>query len=395
MAGTDAWSMDLGSLDGDTLDIARAVGELCSKFDDSYWTNCESNKRYPIEFFQALKSGGWLGVNIPTEFGGSGLGNLQAAVVLHQVASSGAGLNGCIPLHMPMFATASIVSHGSDELKTTILPEIMSGDRVICFAVTEPDAGSDTSQVRMKASKTESGWLLSGQKIWITQSLQAQSCIILARTSSAQHGRFDGLSMFIADLDEKHVERRAIPKLPHNAIASCELFFNDLPVPQNRLIGEVGRGFFNLLSSLNSERILLSAEIVGLGRAALRRGVEYANQRRVFGRPIGQNQAIAHPLARASAMLHGAWLSVVDAASRMDRGEDVGSVSNMTKYLAAEACFAAADAALQTHGGMGFSTEYHVERYFREARLLRVAPISQEMALNFVAQSVLGLPRSY
>lgn len=381
--------------DDTTLTIAHAIRELCKDFDDSYWTKCDAEKRYPSEFVQALASGGWLGLTIPSKYGGSGLAHVQAAAVLHEVSASGAGINGCIPLHMPMFATASLLAYGSEELKQEFLPDVCSGKRTICFAVTEPDAGSDTSQVKTKATPTADGWSVSGQKIFITQSLQAQSCVLLARTGPAAKGRFDGLSLFLLDLDDRYVEKRPIDKMPHNALASCELFFDGLPVPRARLIGEEGRGFYGLLKSLNSERALMAAEIVGLGRAALKRGVEYAQTRQVFGRPIGANQAISHPLARSSAMLSSAWLSVMDAARRIDRSEEAGAAANMAKFLAAEACYQAADSALQAHGGMGFAKEYHVERYFREARLLRTAPISQEMTLNYLSQSVLGLPRSY
>nr|WP_246529427.1 acyl-CoA dehydrogenase family protein [Microvirga zambiensis] len=381
--------------DETTLAIVTAIRDLCQDFDDPYWSKCDEEKRYPSEFVSALASGGWLGLTISSQYGGSELGHTQAAAVLHEVAASGAGINGCIPLHMPMFATASLVTYGSDELKRRFLPEICSGERTICFAVTEPDAGSDTSKITTRAVPNKDGWSLSGQKIWITQSLQAQSCILLARTGPAKSGRFDGLSLFFADLDDRFVEKRPISKMPHNALASCELFFSDLPVTRDRLIGEEGRGFYHVLKSLNSERTLMAAEIVGLGRAALKRGVEYAQARQVFSRPIGANQAISHPLARAGAMLSASWLCVMDATRRIDQGKDAGAASNMAKYLSAEACYAAADAALQAHGGMGFAREYHVERYFREARLLRTAPVSQEMTLNYLAQTVLGLPRSY
>jgi acyl-CoA dehydrogenase len=381
--------------DETTLSIVNAIRDVCKDFDESYWSKCDEEKRYPSEFVNALASGGWLGLTISSGYGGTELGHVQAAAVLHEVAASGAGINGCIPLHMPMFATASLVEYGSAELKRQFLPGICSGERTICFAVTEPDSGSDTSQVKTRAVAKGDGWSVSGQKIWITQALQAQSCILLARTGPAKVGRFDGLSLFLADLDDRFVERRPIPKMPHNALASCELFFSDLPIPRDRLIGEEGKGFYHVLKSLNSERTLMAAETVGLGRAALKRGVEYAQARQVFGRPVGANQAISHPLARASAMLSASWLCVMHAACRIDQGQDAGAASNMAKYLSAEACYAAADAALQSHGGMGFAKEYHVERYFREARLLRTAPISQEMTLNYIAQTVLGLPRSY
>jgi acyl-CoA dehydrogenase len=381
--------------DETTLSIVHAIREVCKDFDDGYWSDCDEAKRYPAQFVKALASGGWLGLTISTEYGGTGLGHVQAAAVLHEVAASGAGLSGCIPLHMPMFATASLVAYGAESLKRQFLPGICSGERTICFAVTEPEAGSDTSQIKTRVVPKGDGWSVSGQKVFITQALEAQSCVLLARTAPARAGRFDGLSLFLVDLDDRFVERRSIAKMPHNAVASCELFFSDLPIPRDRLIGEEGKGFYHVLKSLNSERALISAEIVGLGRAALARGVNYAKARQVFGRAIGANQSISHPLARASAMLSASWLCVMDAARRIDHGQEAGAASNTAKYVSAEACYAAADAALQVHGGMGVAKEFHVERYFREARFLRIAPISQEMTLNYLAQTVLGLPRSY
>jgi acyl-CoA dehydrogenase len=381
--------------DETTVSIVNAIHELCRDFDDAYWSDCDEARRYPSDFVRALAAGGWLGMTIDSQYGGTGFGHIQAATVLHEVAASGAGLAGCIPLHMPLFATASLVAYGTERLKQEFLPEICSGELTLCFAVTEPEAGSDTSRIRTRATPTSAGWTVSGQKIFITQALQAQACVLLARTAPAAEGRFDGLSLFLVDLDGRFVERRPIPKMPHNAIASCEVFFNDLPVPRERLIGEEGRGFYHILKSLNSERTLVSAEMVGLGRAALARGVEYARTREVFGRMIGANQAISHPLARAGALLSSAWLSVLDAARRIDAATEAGAASNTAKYVAAEACYAAADAAIQVHGGMGVAKEYHVERYFREARFFRIAPISQEMTLNYLAQTVLGLPRSY
>jgi acyl-CoA dehydrogenase len=374
--------------------LVDGIAELCRRFPDEYWAEHDAASEYPREFVDAVAAGGWLGLTVPEEFGGGGLGYVAGAAILRAIASSGAGLNGCIPVHMSMFAAAPVVEHGSQELKATFLPRIVAGDSTLCFLVSEPDTGSDTSRLRTRATRTEDGWSGSGQKIWITQALEADIGILLARTSEAA-GRFDGMSLFLIDMVSDAVSVQSIPKLPHNALRSCEVFISDLAIPRERLIGEEGQGFKQVLGGLNSERVLMAAEMVGIGEAALRRAAQYGREREVFGRPIGANQAISHPLARAEALLASAWLTVLEAAWTMDSGAQAGAAANRAKYLAAEACWAAADAAMQTYGGMGFAKEAHVERYFREARLLRTAPVSQEMALNYLSQKVLDLPRSY
>jgi acyl-CoA dehydrogenase len=383
-------------LDDDTKLIAATIRERCAAFDESYWAKCDAESRYPAEFVDAMANGEWLGFTVPEEFGGGGQGHVRAAVMLHEIAASGAGLNGCVPVHMTMFAMESIVRFGSPELKADVLPRVCSGALKTCFAVTEPDTGSDTSRTKTRATETADGWKVSGQKMWITLSNTADSAVLLARTAPAtESDRFCGLSLFFADFDSDHVKVVPTPKYPHNAAVSCEVFFDGLPVPRARLIGQEGEGFRHLLASLNSERVLMAAEMVGIGHAAIRRGVAYAQEREVFGRKIGANQAVSHPLARANAHLSAAWLSTIQAAWRLDRGLPCGAEANEAKFLAADAAYEAADAAMQTLGGMSAAKEYHVERYFREARLCRIAPISQEMTLNFLAQRVLKLPRSY
>lgn len=384
--------------DTDDLDlIARAVREVCRPFDGEYWRRCEREHRFPSELHDALAAGGWVGIAMPEEFGGGGRGITEAAVVLHEVAASGAGMNGCSAVHLTIFGLNPVVRFGSDALRAEVLPRAAAGQLHIAFGVTEPDAGTDTSRIACRAEPDGSGaWRIHGRKIWTTKALESEMVLLLARTAPAPAGdRFGGLSLFLADLDRAFAEITPIEKMGRNAVASCEVVYDGLPVPRERLVGEEGRGFAQILHGMNPERILLAAEAVGIGRAALARAVSYAGEREVFGRPIGQNQAIAHPLAQAHVQLGAAWLQVLDAARRYDAGSDCAGAANAAKWLAAEAGFFAADRAVQTLGGMGYAVEYDVERWFREARLQRLAPVSQEMALNFVAQNVLGLPRSY
>jgi acyl-CoA dehydrogenase len=394
MLGVDELNFEL---DDTTKAITEAVRDRCTAFDESYWEKCDAQSRFPEEFVASMAEGGFLGFTVPEEYGGGGQGHVTAAAMLREISGTGAGLNGCVPVHMTMFAVEPIVRFATEEMKQTFLPAICSGETQLCFAVTEPDMGSDTSQIKTAAKPVGDGsWSVSGQKMWITLAHIADAAVLLARTGPpTAEDRFAGLSLFLADLDRDHVTATPTPKLPHNAAVSCELFLDDLPVGSDRLIGEEGRGFRHILPGLNSERVLMAAEMVGIGEAALRRGSDYARERVVFGRPIGANQAISHPLARARAMVSAAWLATLEAAWRLDRDLPCGAQANAAKYLAAEAGFAAADAALQAHGGMGYGREYHVERYFREARLCRTAPISQEMTLNFIAQRVLDLPRGY
>ncbi len=375
--------------------IVEGVRRVCADFDDDYWAACDAEHRFPWEFYRAMAEGGWVGIAIPERYGGGGRGVTEAAVVLREVAASGAAMNGCSALHLTIFGLAPVVRFGSDRLKETFLPRAAAGELHVAFGVTEPDAGTDTSRITTRARPDgEGGYLVRGRKIWTTKALESEVVLLLVRTGPADSG-FAGLTLLLADLDPDHVDIRPIPKMGRNAVASCEVFYDDLPVPGWRRVGEEGEGWRILLHGLNAERILLAGESVGIGRAALRRAVAYAREREVFGRPIGANQAIAHPLARAHVQLTAAWQLARHAAARYDRGLDCGEAANSAKYLAAEAAFAAADAAVQTHGGMGYATEYHVERYFREARLQRIVPVSQEMTLNYVAQKVLGLPRSY
>lgn len=385
-------------MDPDHQLIANAVRDRIKGFTDDYWSACDSEHRFPWEFFDALAADGWVGLATPEQYGGGGRGVTEAAILLREIAASGAAMNGCTALHMNLFGLQPVIKFGNDRLKETFLPRAAAGELHVAFAVTEPDAGTDTSRIKTKAVRDGDGWRISGQKIWTSKALESSVALILARTSPAPEGdagRFDGLSLFLIDLDPEHVDIRPIPKAGRNAVASCETFYDNVPVESWRLVGEEGKGFKHLLSGLNPERILIAAEAVGIGMAALSKATEYANVRQVFDRPIGSNQAISHPLAEAHARLQAAWEMTLIAAARYDAGLSCGAQANIAKFLAADAGYQAADAAVQTHGGLGYATEYHVERYWREARIMRLAPISQEMSLNFIAQQVMGLPRSY
>ena len=380
--------------DGDLEEIATAVRAVCARFDDDYWAACDAEHRFPWDFYNLMAAGGWIGVAMPEEYGGGGRGITEAAVILREIAASGAAMNGCSALHLTIFGLNPVVKFGSDRLKETFLPRACKGDLHVAFGVTEPDAGTDTAKITTRADPDGHGdYVVRGRKIWTSKALESEVVLLLARTGPGTG--LDGLSLFLADLDRRYVDIRPIPKMGRNAVASCEVAYDGLPVEGWRRIGEEGKGFRYLLHGLNPERILLSAESIGIGVASLRRAVDYAKQRIVFDRPIGANQAISHPLAQAHVQLNAAWQLTLNAARRYDRGLDCGEAANSAKFLAAEAGFFAADRAVQTHGGMGYATEYHVERYFREARLQRIAPVSQEMTLNYIAQHVLGLPRGY
>ncbi|HVM66213.1 MAG TPA: acyl-CoA dehydrogenase family protein [Acidimicrobiales bacterium] len=378
----------------DLAAIADGVRTICAKFDDDYWAACDEEHRFPWDFYNLMAEGGWVGIAMPEEYGGGGRGITEAAVVLREVAASGAAMNGCSAIHLTIFGLNPVVKFGSDRLKEAFLPRACTGALHVAFGVTEPDAGTDTAKIATRADPDgNGGYVVRGRKVWTTKALESEVVLLLARTGPGTG--LDGLSLFLADLDGRYVDIRPIPKMGRNAVASCEVAYDDLPVEGWRRVGEEGRGWRYLLHGLNPERILLSAESIGIGAASLRRAVGYAKQRIVFDRPIGANQAISHPLAQAHVQLNAAWQLTMDAARRYDRGLECGEAANSAKFLAAEACWFAADRAVQTHGGMGYAHEYHVERYFREARLQRIAPVSQEMTLNYIAQHVLGLPRGY
>lgn len=384
-------------LTGDQIDIRDGVAGLLKRFPPTYWSEMDERHEFPWEFYRSFAEAGWLGIAIPKEYGGAGFGIQEAAILLEEVAASGAGMNGCSAIHLTIFGINTLVKHGSAQLRDEILPAVVDGSLHVCFAVTEPDAGTDTSRTRTTAVRDGDTYVVNGRKVWITKAGDSQKMVLLTRTTPRDKVArpTDGLTLFLADVDSKFVDVRPIPKMGRNAVASNEVAIRDLPVPARNRIGEEGQGFRYLLDGLNPERILLAHEALGLGRASIEQASRYARDRIVFDRPIGQNQGIAFPLAEARMRLDAARLMARLAAWRYDRGEPCGAEANMAKFLCADAGFQATDVALQTHGGMGYAKEFHIERYFREARLLRLAPVSQEMALNYVAQHVLGLPKSY
>ena len=377
--------------------IRDAVLALCAGFDADYWRDRDRSASFPDDFHEAVAAAGWLGIAMPQAYGGAGLGIVEAAILMQAISESGAGFSGASAVHMNIFGLNPVVVFGSDEQKRRWLPPLIRGEQKTCFAVTEPNAGLDTAKIATSARREGDRYVLRGQKIWTSTAQVADKVLILARTGPPAAGArpTDGLSLFYADLDRGHVEVREIEKMGRAAVDSNMLFIDGLEVPAADRIGEEGRGFEYILHGLNPERILIAAEAVGLGRVALARAARYAGERVVFDRPIGQNQAIQHPLARCWMELEAADLMTFKAASLYDAGQPCGAEANAAKYLAAEAGYRACEAAVLTHGGMGYAREYHVERYLREAMIARLAPVSPQLILCFIAEKVLGLPKSY
>ncbi len=383
--------------DEDIALVRDAVAKLCRGFDDDYWAACDAEHRFPWEFYREMAAGGWIGIAIPEAYGGGGQGIRYAAAILEEVAASGACMNGASSVHMSIFGMHPVVMHGTEEMKQRFLPGVANGSLHVAFGITEPNAGTDTTRITTRAARTADGYVITGRKVWTSKALEADRILLLTRTTPlAECAKpTDGMTLFLVDRNASGVDARPIPKMGRNAVASCETTYDEVLVPDEDRVGDEGRGFHYLLGGLNAERILIAAEALGIGRVSLRRAVSYANERIVFDRPIGKNQGIAFPLAEAHAKLRAAGLMIREAAMLIDSGRPCGEEANLAKYLAAEAGFFAADRAVQTHGGYGYATEYHVERYFREARLPRIAPISQELILAYVAEHVLGLPRSH
>jgi acyl-CoA dehydrogenase len=377
--------------------IRDAIARLCTPFDDAYWLAKDRAGGFPEDFFQAFAASGWLGVCIPEAYGGAQLGITEAAIMMQTIAQSGAGLSGASALHMNIFGLNPVVKFGTAEQKARMLPPLVAGRDKACFAVTEPNAGLDTLNLKTRAERAGNRYVVFGQKIWISTAQVATKVLLLARTTPADQvaKRTEGLSLFYTDLDRRYVDVREIDKMGRKAVDSNELFIDGLPVPLDDRIGEEGKGFELILHGMNPERILIGAEAVGLGRAALAKAVGYASQREVFGRPIGRNQAIQHPLAACWMELEAANLMAFRAAALYDAGEACGAEANAAKYLAAEAAFKTCETAIMSHGGMGYAKEFHVERYLRESLITRIAPVTPHMILNFIAEKVLGLPRSY
>jgi acyl-CoA dehydrogenase len=377
--------------------IREAIFRVCADFDAEYWLQKDRHGGFPLDFHKAIADSGWLGICMPEEYGGAGLGIMEAAIMVQAISESGAGMSGVSAIHMNIFGLNPVVVFGTPEQKQRILPPLIAGREKACFAVTEPNTGLNTTQLKTFAKREGDRYIVNGRKVWISTAQVTEKMLILARTTPLDQVKkpTDGLSLFYTDLDRRHVDVREIEKLGRKAVDSNELFIDNLPVPAADLIGKEGDGFRTILHGMNPERALAAAAGVGLGRAALKRAAKYAGERIVFDRPIGKNQGIQHPLAKCWMELEAANLMVMNAAWRYDQGLPCGAESNAAKYLAGEAGFKACETAVLTHGGFGYAKEYHVERYFREAMLLRIAPISIQLIMCHIAEKVLGLPRSY
>lgn len=387
----------LFELTDDQLALCAAIERVIAPFDEDYWAACDAEKRFPHEFRRAIADGGWLGVAMPEEIGGAGLGVLEACLMMATIADGPGAMAAASSIHMNIFGPQAIVKHGSAAQKARWLPRILSGDLITCFGVTEPDAGLDTTKIQTRARRNGAGYRIDGRKVWTSTAQQAERVVLLARTTPIEECArpTDGLSLFFAPLDPAHVEIKEIDKMGRAAVDTNMVFYDGLPVAEEDRIGPEGAGFRILLDSLNPERCLVAAEAIGIGRQALRRAADYANERSVFGRPIGQNQAIQHPLAESHMELEAAWLATLRAAALYDAGRPCGVEANSAKYLGAEAGYRACERAILTHGGMGYAREYGVERLFREVWVCRLAPVSQQLILCHVAEKALGLPKSY
>jgi acyl-CoA dehydrogenase len=373
---------------------------MCSNYSLDYWEVRDQNKAFPEEFFAEFVKAGFLGIMVPEEYGGGGGTITDMAAVLEEVAAAGGGLNACSSVHVPLLCIPTLLEFGTNEQRKKYLPMVASGELFVTFGVTEPNAGTDTTKIETMATPRKGGgYLINGTKVWNTGAMRGDKVLLLARTSTPDSTQRsgEGLTLFMADLRADTVDIRPIPKIGRNAVISCEVFFRDHPVEQDDVLGTVGQGLYHLFYSLNGERLLLAAEALGMGRWALEAATRYANERVVFGRPIGMNQAVQHPLADsylrllASSEIVGRALAEYEAKG----GGAVGTLANAAKYLTTEAAFACAENAMQTFGGYAYAREYHIGRYWIESRLQRLAPINNQMVLNYVAERALQLPRSY
>ncbi len=379
------------------LAVKDAVERICAQFDENYWLERDTDGAFPEEFVRAITEGGWLGIAMPEEYGGSGLGISETAVLAHTIARSGAGMSGASSVHLNLFGPNPIVVFGTDEQKARMLPPLIKGEERACFGVTEPNAGLNTTKLQTRAVRDGDNYIVNGRKMWTTTAQTATKILLIVRTTPLEECKkpTEGLTLFFTDLDRDQIEVRLIEKMGRKAVDSNALFIDDLVVPAADRIGEEGEGWKCLLHGLNPERILIASEAVGLGQAALERAAQYARERVVFDRPIGKNQAIQHPMAVNWMELEAAHLMVFKAASLYDRGQPCGAEANAAKFLAAEAAFSACQQAVRTHGGMGYAKEYHVERYLREIMIPVIAPVSQEMVKSFIGEQVLGQEKSY
>ncbi len=377
--------------------IRDGVRSVVMRFDDAYWLARDEDGKFPFEFHRAMAEAGWLGITMPEEFGGAGLGVTEAAVMMHEVASHGGGMAAASSVHINLFGPHPIVVKGTSEQKRRWIPRLIAGEDQCCFGFTEPDAGLDTTRIKTFAKKVDGGYVISGQKVWTSTAQVANKIMLLTRTTRFEDCAkpTDGITIFYTDLDRAKIDVHRIPKMGRKAVDSNAIFIDGLFVPDEDRIGEEGRGFATILHSLNPERILIAAEAIGIGQDALRRATKYARERRVFGRAIGQNQGIQHPLAEKWMQLEAAWLMVLRAAHLYDSGQPCGAEANSAKFLGARAGHDAAWQAIATHGGFGYAKEYHVERLFREVAINRIAPITEQLILSFIAEKVLDLPKSY
>ncbi len=378
-------------------EIDASVRKVCASFTDAYWHECDEAARFPEEFHAAMAAAGWLGITMPQDLGGAGLGVTEAAIMMHAVASSGGGQAAASSIHINLFGPHAIVVHGTGEQKRRWLTPLIKGEQKACFGVTEPDAGLDTTSIKTFAKKVEGGYRVSGRKMWTSTGQEAHKILLLARTTPKSECMkpTDGMTLFYTDLDRQKIDVRRIKKMGRNAVDSNATFIDDYFVPEFDRVGEEGRGFHYLLDSLNPERILVGMEAIGIGRDALQRAANYARERVVFGRPIGQNQGIQHPLAESWTYLESAYWMCMRAAYLYDHGLPCAAEANAAKFLSAKAGFDAATRAVLTHGGMGYAREFHVERLFRESLLPRIAPVTEQLILSFIAEKVLDLPKSY
>ena len=377
--------------------IRDGVGAVCRRFDDEYWSTCDEEARFPVAFHRAMADEGWLGVTMPEEYGGAGLGVTEAATVMHEVARHGGGMAAASSIHINMFGPHPIVVHGSPEQKARWLPRLVAGEDQVCFGVTEPNAGLDTTSIKTFATKVDGGYRVSGRKIWTSTAQVASKILLLTRTTAREDARkpTQGMTIFYTDLDRTRLEVRRIAKHGRAAVDSNMVFIDDYFVPDEDRVGEEGKGFQYLLDSLNPERVLVGIEAIGIGQDALGRAARYARERSVFGRPIGQNQAIQHPLAECWVNLEAAMLMAMKAAALYDGGLPCGAEANGAKLLGARAGYNACLQAVLTHGGMGYAKEYQVERLLREVLVTRIAPISEQLILSYIAERVLDQPKSY
>jgi acyl-CoA dehydrogenase len=376
--------------------IRDAIERVCAPFDDEYWMRKDKEGGFPVDFHRALADAGWLGIAMPEQYGGAGLGITEATLMMQTIAATGAGFSGASSVHLNIFGLHPVVVFGTDAQKQRWLPPLIAGQHRACFGVTEPNTGLNTLKLKTRAVRHGDHYLVHGQKVWISTAQVAEKMLLLARTTPIEECKgSEGLSLFYTDFDRSTIEARVIDKMGRKCVDSNQVFIDGLRIPVEDRVGEEGKGFSYILHGMNPERILMSGEAVGLGRAALRRAAGYAKERVVFDRPIGKNQGVQHPLARSWMELEAANLMAQKAAWLYDQGLPCGAEANSAKYLAGEACYHACENAILTHGGMGYAKEYHVERYMREAWIPRIAPVSPQMIMCFIAEKVLGLPKSY